>query len=112
MPEAEQRAQAGESANGTSRSWFFVLPHLSTLLRIFGGVLLLSGATGIAQNQDDPRKLLLQGRERVMETVRKLPRYVCTQTVDRFRYEPANPEYGSDGERRVRSCDNTIAESR
>ena len=65
-----------------------------------------------SQNQDDPGNILLQARESVMKTIRQLPRYVCTQTVDRKRYEPADPEYGTNGIKRPRSCDNTIAAAR
>ena len=65
-----------------------------------------------AQNQEEPKELLLHLRENVMSTVRRLPKYVCTQTVDRTRYEPANPEYGTNGTRRHRSCDDTVADAR
>src|SRR5437868_14750234 len=38
---------------------------------------------------DNPRDLLLRVRDKVLDTVDRLPRYMCTQTIDRFRYEPA-----------------------
>jgi len=33
--------------------------------------------------QPDPAELLLRVRDRVLNTVDRLPRYLCTQTVDR-----------------------------
>ena len=71
------------------------------------GLLLLIAAIARAQGQDDPKELLLQLRQNVMETVKRLPKYVCTQTVDRTRYEPSNPEYASTN--KSRPCDDTIA---
>jgi hypothetical protein len=38
--------------------------------------------------QPDPSELLLRVRENVMRTVDRLPRYMCTQTIDRSQYEP------------------------
>ena len=40
-----------------------------------------------AHAQDDPKDLLLRVSQRVMETVHGLPRYVCTQTVERTEYQ-------------------------
>jgi hypothetical protein len=84
---------------------------LATFLRVGAGLVLLSGLV-VAQNRDDPRDILLDARQRVLTTVHQLHKYVCTQTVDRRRYEPADPEYGTDGVRRIRSCDDTVAQSR
>ena len=39
--------------------------------------------------QPDPAELLLRVRDRVLNTVDRLPRYLCTQTVDRAQYEPS-----------------------
>jgi hypothetical protein len=63
-------------------------------------------------NEDDPTNLLLAARQRIMNTIHQLPKYVCTQTVERKRYAPPDPEYGSDGFRRIRSCDDMVAEAR
>lgn len=65
-----------------------------------------------SQNGGEPSDVLMQTRQSVMQTVRQLPRYVCTQTVDRKRYEPADPEYGNNGIRRIHSCDDTVAVAR
>jgi hypothetical protein len=65
-----------------------------------------------SQNRDDPTAVLMQTRKSILQTVRQLPRYVCTQTVNRKRYEPADPEYGTNGVRRIRSCDDTVAAAR
>ena len=47
----------------------------------------LSPAT-LLRAQPDPSDLLLRVRDRVLNTVDRLPRYLCTQTVDRWQYEP------------------------
>ena len=47
------------------------------------------------QAQQDPKDLLLSVRRRVMETVRRLPRYMCTETIDRSQYEPDVVRQGS-----------------
>jgi hypothetical protein len=39
--------------------------------------------------QSDPGDLLLRVRDKVLNTVDRLPRYLCTQTVDREQYEPS-----------------------
>lgn len=86
------------------------LPPFASLLTLAGGFV-LSGYV-VAQGQDEPREILVHTRGNVMETIRQLPRYVCTQTVDRTRYEPADPEYGTGGVHRIRSCDATVAATR
>jgi hypothetical protein len=83
----------------------------ATSVTIGAGLVFLSVPLA-AQVQDDPRDILLNARQRVMNTIRQLPKYVCTQTVDRRRYEPPDPEYGTNGLRRTRSCDDTVAEAR
>jgi hypothetical protein len=47
------------------------------------------------QAQQDPKDLLLSVRRKVMETVRRLPRYMCTETIDRTQYEPDIARQGS-----------------
>src|SRR5581483_376605 len=39
--------------------------------------------------QPDPAAVLLRVRDKVLNTVDRLPRYLCTQTVDRRQYEPS-----------------------
>jgi hypothetical protein len=80
--------------------------------RLSGGLVFLCIAGYAAQGQEEPKELLWRLRENVMGTIGRLPKYVCTQTVDRTRYEPANPEYGTNGTRRHRSCDDTVADAR
>jgi hypothetical protein len=48
-------------------------------------LLALAGSLGAV---DDPEALLQGTRQKVMDTVERLPRYVCTQTVTRSHYEP------------------------
>jgi hypothetical protein len=74
-------------------------------------LLLFAGRNG-TQAEDNPEALLSQVRDRVMDSVRRLPKYVCTETVDRTRYEPFDPEYGTNGIRHRRSCDDTVAKAR
>jgi hypothetical protein len=95
----------GEHARRWSGAWL-ALPQVAATLAMS---LPLFAAS---QNRDDPSDILMQTRQSVMQTVRQLPRYVCTQTVDRKRYEPADPEYGNNGTRRIRSCDDTVAAAR
>jgi hypothetical protein len=59
------------------------------------GLLLVCGLAVSLQAQPDPRDLLLQVRDRVRDSVDRLPKYMCTQTIDRLQYEPANSRQGS-----------------
>jgi hypothetical protein len=51
-------------------------------------VLWVALATSV-RAQPDPAGLLLRVRDKVLHTVDSLPRYLCTQTVDRAQYEPS-----------------------
>jgi len=46
-------------------------------------VSLLAGMAAATYAQEDPENLLLRVRERVLNTVDRLPGYMCTQTIDR-----------------------------
>jgi hypothetical protein len=48
-----------------------------------GQLILLAGLAARLMAQPDPSELLLRVREKVMHTVDRLPRYLCTQTIDR-----------------------------
>jgi hypothetical protein len=56
------------------------------------GCLLLCGLALSLEAQQDPARLLLQVSDRVRDSIRRLPRYMCTQTIDRQRYEPPSPK--------------------
>lgn len=43
--------------------------------------------------QTDPSEFLLQIRDKVLHTLDRLPRYMCTQTINRSQYEPDRPAY-------------------
>ncbi len=45
-----------------------------------------------------------------MDTLERLPKYVCTQTVDRSRYELESALYGHGGKTDGHSCDDILAE--
>ncbi len=73
-----------------------ILTHAVTgprtaLLRSLAGALTafacLSPAT-LLRAQPDPSDLLLRVRDRVLNKADRLPRYLCTQTIDRWQYEP------------------------
>lgn len=66
--------------------------------------LLLSMSAAI-QAQDDPKDLLVQASQKVMDTVNRLPKYVCTLTIDRAEYKTS--DVLSTG-----SCDNLSAEKK
>src|SRR5262249_24294238 len=51
-------------------------------------LLVLLGIAGSVQGQDGTREVLLHARQSVMDTLNRLPKYVCTQTIERSRYEP------------------------
>jgi hypothetical protein len=44
------------------------------------------------QDEQNPRDLLLRIRDRLKQTVDRLPKYLCTQTVDRREYRPVLSE--------------------
>ena len=52
-------------------------------------VLLASTLAFAAQAQQDPLALLSRVRARIGDTLDRLPRYMCTETIDRNLYEPA-----------------------
>jgi hypothetical protein len=82
------------------------------LARLLAGLFLLFSMRTGTRAQGSPEELLSEVRDRVMATVRRLPKYVCTETVDRTRYEPFDPVYGTNGIRHRRSCDETVAKAR
>ncbi len=54
--------------------------------------LAFSIAAGLQAQQDDATGLLRQVQAKVVESLDRLPRYMCTQTIDRSRYEPDVPD--------------------
>jgi hypothetical protein len=62
----------------------------------FARLLIVSVLALAARAQDDPKDLLLRCSHKVMDTLQRLPKYVCTQTVERAQYEPdAKPRSSS-----------------
>jgi hypothetical protein len=66
-------------------------------------LLLVCGLAVSLEAQPDPRDLLLQVRDRVKDSIDRLPKYMCTQTIDRLRYEPAKDKQAS-------KCDDGLAQ--
>ncbi len=79
-------------------------------LRVSAGLLLLLGAAVRLQGQDDSRDLLRRVSQNVVDTIERLPKYVCTQTINRFRYEPEIRRSEPSGRSRARSCDDIAAD--
>jgi len=61
-------------------------------------LLLVASLVARVMAQPDPSELLLRVREKVLYTVDRLPRYMCTQTIDRSQYEPDRVVYVKDCE--------------
>ncbi|MGO9260030.1 MAG: hypothetical protein ACLQU1_27510 [Bryobacteraceae bacterium] len=51
--------------------------------------LFLCGLVACARAQPTPGELLQQVSKKVLATVDRLPKYMCTQTIDRWQFEPA-----------------------
>jgi hypothetical protein len=66
---------------------------------------ILVSLTVALQAQDDPKDLLVRVRQNVLDTVNRLPKYVCTLTIDRA-------EYQTNGVLAAHSCDNLAAEKK
>ena len=52
-------------------------------------------------SQEDPQELLLKVRRNVMETVERLPKYMCTEMIDRSRFR-------TDFNRHLAGCDEPV----
>ena len=60
----------------------------------------------------DATDLLLRAKEGVIDTVKRLPKYVCTETIDRYQYEPqTGPAVPAFNPHRS-ACDDIVAELR
>src|SRR5580700_10092380 len=67
----------------------------------FLGACTLFQAAALAQSED-PKDLLLRVRANVVDTIKRLPKYMCSLTIERAQY--AGPPY------EPRSCDLLIAQ--
>jgi hypothetical protein len=72
-------------------------------------LLLCAFATSVTAQQDssrdDAKTLLLEVRKKVMLTVNRLPKYTCTETIDRSSFRPETKVVG-------RSCDDLASRRR
>ena len=71
LPDADRRLEPG----------IVNVRRISTILLLFGVAWPMNG-------QDNGKRVLLRARQNVTDTLNRLPKYVCTQTIDRRRYEP------------------------
>src|ERR1700689_2469245 len=55
-------------------------------MRISKALLLLLASLGV-QAQDNPNDLLMRVSEKILDSVNRLPKYVCTLTIDRAVYQ-------------------------
>lgn len=93
------------------RAWFPPAPcRTAHSLPVFASLLLLFGAAGRLPGQDDSRDLLLRASQSVVDTIERLPKYACTQTIDRSRFEPDRRRVAPLDQVRARSCDEISAE--
>jgi hypothetical protein len=53
-----------------------------------GSILIICSAIACLHAQSDPGDLLQRVTKKVLDTVGRLPKYMCTQTVDRSQYNP------------------------
>jgi hypothetical protein len=67
------------------------------------GIVTLPIAVWAQAGPDDPAEILLRVRSRVMETIGRLPRYMCTLNTERAKYQLT-------GMRGSPSCDDLLAE--
>ena len=51
------------------------------------------GITATLQAQQDPTDLLVRVRARIEDSLNRLPNYMCTQTIDRYQYQPDVPDH-------------------
>ncbi len=86
-------------------------PGSAVLLVACASLWFISGAAA-GQDRDNPEDVLRRVQQNVLSTIQRLPRYVCTLTVDRNRFEPSDPVYGTGGKPRLRSCDDVVARAR
>lgn len=73
--------------------------------------LLCALAASVWAQSDDPKELLMRVRDNLMATIARMPRYMCTQTIDRAQYAPTLQS--QDAQRLVilspaASCDNLL----
>ena len=61
------------------------------MLKIMRATLLLSGLIACAAAQTPDGHLLERVTRKVLDTVDRLPRFMCTQTIDRSQNEPIPP---------------------
>jgi hypothetical protein len=66
---------------------------------------LLFSVSIVAPAQDDPKNLLLRVSQKVMDSIHRLPSYLCTLTIERAQYK-------TDGGVSIHSCDNLAAEKK
>ena len=89
-----------------ARPW----PDHAMLFRTCAALLVIFTVLAFAQTQDEPKQVLRDARQRVLDTVERLPKYVCTETITRYRYAPDADQNGVHGKPQRHSCDDVVAE--
>ena len=56
-------------------------------------------ATALSAQQQEPRDLLQRLRAKVVDSLNRLPRYMCTETIDRLQFDASEPVRRSDCDR-------------
>jgi hypothetical protein len=62
-----------------------------------------------AQSPDNPRDMVPRVRRNVVDMVTRLPKYVCTETIDRSRFEPESGPFLPGLNHRLPACDDVVA---
>ena len=80
------RFRAQTNRSGLRGLYASMLPSMWLLLLL--GILVPSVAAQQGSARDDAKALLLEVREKVMLTLNRLPKYMCTETIDRSTFQP------------------------
>jgi hypothetical protein len=75
-----------------------------TILRALRLALILSMSLGV-QAQDNQKDMLMQVSQKILDSMNRLPRYVCTLTIDRAQYQ-------TNGVTPIRTCDDFEAQKK
>jgi hypothetical protein len=75
-------------------------------------LLILSISTALSAQQQEPRDLLDRVRAKVVDSLKRLPRYMCTETIDRFQFDGSEPVQPGDCERNGNRANHLVSSDR